>query len=178
MKKLIIFALTSTLLTSCMLDIFTKSAADEGKDYKQSHLFSLDVDKVDWKSKDKKYWKEVLTPLQYEVTREAGTERSYTGKYWDSKVSGTYICSNCGQHLFSSETKYKSGTGWPSFWKAISDSAVLEKDDSKFGMTRTEIVCSRCGAHLGHVFPDGPKPTGKRYCMNSVSLILLPDHKE
>ncbi len=178
MKKLILLSFTGLLLMGLVLNFSHNSAADEGKDYKDSHLSSLEVDKVDWKSKDKKYWKEVLTPLQYKVTREAGTERSYTGKYWDSKVSGTYVCSNCGQHLFSSDTKYKSGTGWPSFWKAISESAVIEKDDSAWGMTRTEIVCSRCGAHLGHVFSDGPQPTGKRYCMNSVSLILIPNQKE
>ncbi|PIK14773.1 peptide-methionine (R)-S-oxide reductase MsrB [Halobacteriovorax sp. JY17] len=178
MKKIILLIMASVLLSGCMLNIFKTSAAGEGKDYKDSHLSSLNPDTINWKAKDKTYWKKVLSPLQYEVTREAGTERAFTGKYWDSKTAGVYVCSNCGQHLFTSKTKYKSGTGWPSFWQAITKSAVTEVDDSKFGMTRTEIICSRCGAHLGHVFSDGPEPTGKRYCMNSVSLILIPDKKE
>nr|WP_233427068.1 peptide-methionine (R)-S-oxide reductase MsrB [Halobacteriovorax marinus] len=174
MKKLIFIILSSLLLSSCVANIFKKSAAGEGKEFGESHLSSLDVDKVDWKSKDEKYWKSVLEPLQYEVTREAGTERAFTGKYWDEKREGTYICSNCGKHLFSSKTKYKSGTGWPSFWMPLDKSAIEEKHDSSYGMSRTEVLCSRCGAHLGHVFNDGPEPSGLRYCLNSVSLILIP----
>ncbi|OUR98970.1 peptide-methionine (R)-S-oxide reductase [Halobacteriovorax marinus] len=138
----------------------------------------MDPDLVDWKTKDLEYWKSVLSPIQFNVTREAGTERAFTGKYWDNKKEGVYICSNCGQHLFLSSTKFKSGTGWPSFYDTISKGAVSKIVDSKFGMSRTEIICSRCGAHLGHVFDDGPRPTGLRYCMNSVSLIHVPNKKK
>jgi peptide-methionine (R)-S-oxide reductase len=174
MKKLSLTIITLSLLGGFMFSWMKKSAAGEGVDFEKSHLAELEVDKVDWKSKDKAYWKSVLGPLQYNVTREAGTERAFTGKYWDNKEDGIYICSNCGQHLFDAKTKYKSGTGWPSFWDTITKGAVTENVDRKFGMKRIEIACSRCDAHLGHVFEDGPKPTGLRYCMNSVSLIHIP----
>nr|WP_241558866.1 peptide-methionine (R)-S-oxide reductase MsrB [Halobacteriovorax sp. HLS] len=177
MKKLSYIIIALCLAGGTMFSLFKKSAANEGFDYEASHLSKIDSDKVDWKSKDKAYWKSVLSPLQYTVTREAGTERSFTGKYWDNKEDGIYICSNCGQHLFDASTKYKSGTGWPSFWDVINKSAVNQNVDTKFGMKRVEIVCSRCDAHLGHVFEDGPDPTGLRYCMNSVSLIHIPKKK-
>ena len=115
-----------------------------------------------------------LTPEQYEVTQNAGTERAFTGIYNDEKTPGTYRCVVCGLELFESDTKYESGSGWPSFWKPIDDDRVKLEDDHSMGTVRTEVTCARCDAHLGHVFPDGPAPTGARFCMNSASLDLDP----
>ena len=123
-------------------------------------------------------WREVLTDEQYRVTRQHGTERAFTGEYHDSKTPGTYVCVCCGQPLFTSNEKYDSGSGWPSYWQPGSDNAVATTEDRSHGMRRTEVHCSQCDAHLGHVFPDGPPPTGLRYCINSLSLKLHPDTED
>ena len=122
--------------------------------------------------------RERLSPLQYHVTQEAGTERAFTGETWDQKGPGIYRCIVSGDDLFSSETKYESGSGWPSFWEPLSESAVETEIDNSHGMVRVEAVCRSCGAHLGHIFPDGPQPTGDRYCMNSASMQFIPDEED
>ena len=122
-------------------------------------------------------WRARLTPDQYRICRQKGTEPAFTGAYWDEKTPGKYRCAGCGEVLFDSETKYDSGSGWPSFWQPAQETAVAEEVDTSHGMRRVEVHCARCGSHLGHVFPDGPRPTGLRYCINSASLTLDPADK-
>ena len=126
---------------------------------------------LDVKTEDE--WRAKLTPEQYRILRQKGTERAFAGAYWDTKTPGVYLCAACGQELYSSEAKFDSRTGWPSFWQAVNDEAVMTESDRSLDMDRTELMCSRCGSHLGHVFDDGPAPTGQRHCINSASLKLV-----
>ncbi|MDO9376597.1 MAG: peptide-methionine (R)-S-oxide reductase MsrB [Ferruginibacter sp.] len=151
MKKLLVLVFLVSLFTSAS--------------FAQAHRFTV--------VKSEGEWKKQLSPEAFQVARKEGTERAYSGKYWNNHEAGTYQCVCCNQEVFSSTTKFESGTGWPSFYKPSSKSAVLEEVDRTYNMDRTKVTCSRCGAHLGHVFEDGPKPTGLRYCLNSVALNFV-----
>lgn len=149
------------LIVSAFFTSFTSCSGQSNKD-RQERDFPVQKTEAEWRTQ--------LGDKAYNVLREEGTERAFTGKYNDFKKDGTFTCAGCGTPLFSSETKFDSGTGWPSFYDIVSDDNVLEKEDRSFGGVRTEVICGQCGGHLGHVFNDGPRPTGLRYCINSVSL--------
>ena len=168
MHKLILILLSSALaLTACAQRPAPSVKADGNPTHIDLSQYPKASDKV---NKSRAEWKAQLSPESFDVLRDEGTERPFTGKLLKEHEDGIFTCAGCGNPLFSSSTKFESGTGWPSFWAPIEPDRVIEKSDNTLGETRTEILCARCGGHLGHVFDDGPKPTGLRYCMNSIAL--------
>lgn len=158
MRK-VLFVLSTLIIFSC--NVKSQNNTNMSDQNKKSEY---EVNKSDDE------WKQILTPVEFQILREKGTEYAFTGEYFDHKEKGTYVCAGCGNELFTSDSKYDSGCGWPSFYEPLDEEKVGESEDRSHGMVRTEIVCNKCGGHLGHVFPDGPKPTGLRYCVNSASL--------
>ena len=178
MKQIFMGALLAGMVSACS-GSQTALVASEGDESAAAvaaadteNPWEMDMDEQVVKTDEE--WQQLLTPEQYRILREKGTERAGTGAYAFTKEKGVYHCAACGKPLFSSDTKYESGTGWPSFWQPLSPESIQEEEDNTLFMARTEVLCGRCGGHLGHVFDDGPPPTGLRYCLNSASLKLVP----
>lgn len=172
MKKLLLFPLTIIVAALVSCGATEKKSSDQYtvETVRSIHSHIADTIKVGTVSKSEEEWKQILTPEEYHILREDGTETAFQNAYWDNEEEGIYYCAACGLPLYTSAAKFKSGTGWPSFWEPIDPKVVTKKPDRRFATVRTEIECARCGSHIGHVFEDGPRPTGLRYCMNSLAL--------
>lgn len=178
-KRIILILLVVALVVFAFsINLFSGEKGTKMKDEKEKIAKKADTDDKDKVQLSEDEWKKILSPEQYRVIRQCGTEPPFTGKYYNHHDTGTYACAACGNDLFLSDAKYESGSGWPSFWEAVDSTKILELRDTTLGMIRTEIKCARCNAHLGHVFEDGPPPTGLRYCVNSASLKFVKQGEE
>ena len=169
--------LIPVILLSCMNQKANKIQAPKSEAISVSDSLIIVPSEIQTIQKSEEEWKKELDEMSFYVMRKQGTERAFTGEYWDNHKQGVYLCKGCNLPLFMSDTKFESGTGWPSYYQAINKNVIKEHSDHSHGMTRTEVVCARCAGHLGHVFPDGPEPTGLRYCMNSASLLFVENGK-